>query len=119
MTNPDPKVVIMPMEDPTFEALSVHGATAQITNNALSEITYQMELYLGVSKAASSGIQAVVIPAGATVNVPFTMTMPAAIGSYLVYLDITSGEYLFHGQGAEPVVIEVTPSVTIGPIIWS
>ncbi len=118
--NPQVEVTLIHMEDPTFEGGSVHGAVAQITNNASAELTYSLELYLGAGKAATSGIVQAVIPAGSTISVPFSVTMPLDEGSYIVFLDARHGSTLLvHGQATEPVIITITPSVSIGDITWA
>ncbi len=113
------EAIIVPMEDPTFEGGSIHSAIAQITNNASAELTYTCELYLGAGKTATSGLVSASIPAGSVAQVPFTITMPLEEGSYVVYLDVWhETDLLVHGQASEPVIIIITPSVTIGDITW-
>ena len=106
--------------DPTFEAGSVHTAQALLTNPTTKEWTYNLELYLGLLKAASV-VGQITIAAGASASVTFTVTMPAAEGDYSVFLDVTVTGYptfLEHKEGTEVVTIAIAPGIDIGPIVW-
>lgn len=105
--------------DPTFEAGSIHTARAELTNPTGKEFAYSVELYLGVMKAATSGVGTVSIPAGQSSYVDFTLTMPADEADYPVYLDIAvAGELIAHYQATENVTVIITPAITVGPITW-
>ena len=77
--------------DPTFEAGSTHTAQATLTNPTTKQFNYDVELYLGATKVATSGVGSVTIPAG---------------GSLVVSV---AGELIEHYPAAEDVVI-VTPA---------
>ena len=114
------KVESLASVDPTFEAGSVHTARATITNPTSHDWTYDLELYLGVTKVATSGVGSIAIAAGASQIVDFTVTMPEAEGSWDVYLDaIVDGELIAHYKATEPVTVEITPAVVVGPITWT
>ena len=116
---PEIETRVLEAEDPTFEGGSVHTATATLTNPTTSQFTYVSELYLGILKTASSGLITTAIPAGGSVGVPFPIVMPLTPGTYEVYLDITvGGDLIAHYKGTEDVVIEVSPAIEVGPIIW-
>lgn len=107
-------------EDPTFEASSVHTAQVLLTNPTTKAWTFDLELYLGLLKAALA-VGQVTIAAGASANVSFTITMPAAEGNYPVFLDVTVAGYptfLEHKEGTELVTISISPAIEIGPIVW-
>jgi len=106
-------------KDPTFAPSLVKTARATLTNPTAKQFTYSVELYLGAGKAATSGAGSVTIGAGASQVVDFTATMPAAEGSYPVYLDVFVGtELLAHYQATENVVISIAPAIVVGPITW-
>jgi len=115
-----PQVVVDKLElDPTFEAGSTHVARATLTNPTTKDFTYTVELYLDVTKAATSGAGEVAIPAGQSRQVSFTLVMPTIEGTYQPYLDVWVGaELIAHYAATELVSIVVTPSIIIGPIIW-
>lgn len=113
------KVEMLESDDPTFEAGASKTARALLTNPTAAPFTYDVELYLGVSKVVTSGVGSIAIPAGQSQNVDFTITMPLVEGVYPVYLDITVGGTLIaHYKATEDVTIEVTPAITVGPITW-
>ena len=115
-----PRVKVDKLElDPTFEAGSTHIAKAVLTNPTVKDFTYTVELYLGVTKAATSGAGTIEIPAGQSMEVTFTLVMPAAEGDYQPYLDVWVGtELIKHYAATELVTIEVSPDIEVGPIIW-
>lgn len=105
--------------DPTFEGGSIHTAQATLTNPTAKEFTYSTELYLDVTKAATSGIGSASIPAGESRVVDYTVTMPIAEGEYEVFLDVFVGEELLaHYKAGENITIEVAPAIEVGPITW-
>ena len=115
------EVVVNKLElDPTFEAGSSHTARATLTNPTAKDFIYTAELYLDVTKAATSGAGSVSIPAGQSREVDFTIVMPLAEGDYQPYLDVWVGtELVAHYAATELVTIEVVPRIIIGPIIWA
>lgn len=115
------KVENLEMEDPTFEAGSSHVAVALLTNPTAKEFTYTTELYLGVTKVATSGVSApFAIPAGGSTNVSYTVVMPASEGEHEVYLDVWVGtELLAHYKATVNVIVEVSPAIVVGPITWA
>ena len=119
MIKPQVKVEMLEMEDPTFEAGATKTARARLTNLTAKQFTYTVELYLGVTKAATSGVGEVTIPANSYVDVDFTVVMPLVEASYEVYLDVWhEGTLLKHYQATENVVIQISPAIEVGPIIW-
>ena len=113
------KTEMLEMEDPTFETGVIKTARARMTNPTVEAFTYTVELYLGIAKAATSGVQQVIIPAGQYADVTFTIAMPAVAGDYPVFLDVWQDTTLLkHYQATENVVIEVTPAIDVGPITW-
>ena len=118
MTRPQVRVDKLEM-DPTFEGGSVHTARATLTNPTAKEFTYTTELYLDVAKAATSGVGTITIPAGASLNVDYTVTMPLSEGEYEVYLDVWSDTQLLeHYKATENVAIVISPQIVVGPITW-
>ena len=116
---PKIKVVKLEMDDPTFAPGLVKTARATLTNPTTAQFTYSVELYLGVGKAATSGVGSVTIGPGTSSIVDFTLTTPAVEGNYPVYLDVrVAGELIAHYQGTENVTILVTPAIVVGPITW-
>lgn len=115
------EVVVDKLElDPTFKAGSSHTARATLTNNTAKEWTYSLELYLDVTKVATSGVVDVTIPAGASKDVDFTIVMPLVEGDYQPYLDAWVGtELIEHHAATELVTIEITPAIEIGLITWA
>jgi hypothetical protein len=113
------RVDLLEMEDPTFEAGATKTARARLTNPTAKQFTYTVELYLGVAKAATSGVSTVTIPANSYLDVNFTVTMPLVEGSYPVFLDVWSDSTLLkHYQATENVVVVISPAIEVGPITW-
>ena len=115
-------VEMLPAEDPEFEAGSVHTARALLTNPTTKDWTYSLKLYLGV-QGHSAVVGQAAIPAGGSVNVDFTVTMPTAEGTYTPFLDVTIEGYpdfLEHREGtvASRVTILASPAIDIGDITW-
>lgn len=116
---PQVKIELLEMADPTFEAGVTKTARARLTNPTAKQFTYTAELYLGIAKAATSGVGTVTIPAGGYVDVNFTLIMPAVEGEYPVYLDVWhEGTLLKHYQATENVVVRISPNIDVGPITW-
>jgi len=106
--------------DPTFEVGVSKTARTQLTNPTTKSFTYSVELYLGVTKAATSGVGIVTIAAGQSAYVDFPVVMPSAEGTYEVYLDVSEATagLLAHYKATENVTIVITPKIVVGPIIW-
>jgi hypothetical protein len=116
---PQAQVEMLEMEDPTFEAGVTKTARARLTNPTAKQFTYTVELYLGVTKAATSGVGTVTIPANSYLDVSFTVVMPLVEGTYPVFIDIWSESTLLkHYQATENVVVTISPAIEVGPIIW-
>jgi len=119
MIKPQVEIEKLEMADPTFEAGITKTARARLTNPTAKQFSYTVELYLGVTKAATSGVVTVTIPAGGYVDVNFAITMPAVEASYPVFLDVgQEGSLLKHYQATESVTIVITPTIEVGPITW-
>ena len=119
MIKPQVKVERLEMADPTFEAGVTRTASATLTNPTAKQFTYTVELYLGVTRVATSGQGTVTIPAGGSVNVNFIVVMPLVEGSYPVYLDVWHEDTLLkHYQATVDVVIQISPAIEVGPITW-
>jgi hypothetical protein len=119
ITTPQVKVESLEL-DPTFEAGVTKTARATLTNPTAKDFTYTVELYLDVTKAATSGVGTVAIPAGQSREVNFTMVMPLVEKAYQPYLDVWVGTTLIaHYAATELVTIVVTPAIIVGPITWA
>ena len=106
-------------EDPTFEAGEVRTAIAQMTNPTAKAFSYTSELYLDVTKVASSGSIAFSLAPGETKPISFPVTMPSFEGTFPVYLDAFVGTELIGAfQATEAVTLVITPAIIIGPITW-
>lgn len=117
---PEVKVEPLEAEDPTFQAGGAHTARALITNPTTKGWTYEVELYLGITKAATSGVGSVTVPAGGSSYVNFTVLMPAAEGVFPVFVDVTvAGVLIAHYKATEDVTIEISPAVDVGDITWT
>jgi len=120
MTTPAIKVEQLQSEDPNFEAGSSHTATASMTNPTAASFDYVVELYLDVTKVATSGQLAVSIAAGQTMNVNLPIVMPLVEGTFIPFLDVwVAGVLIAHYQATENVVLTVTPDIDIGDIVWT
>ncbi len=116
---PQAAVEFLEMEDPTFEAGVMKTARVRLTNPTAKAFTYTVELYLGITKAATSGVGQVTVPAGGYVDVNFTLVMPAVEASYPVFLDVWYDTTLLkHYQATENVVVTIAPAIEVGPITW-
>ncbi len=119
ITTPQARAERLEMLDPTFEAGVSKTARATLTNPTTKGFTYTVELYLGATKAATSGIGSVTIPAGQSTDVTFTMVMPTIEGDYQPYLDVWVGtDLIAHYAATALVSIVVTPTIIVGPITW-
>lgn len=119
MVRPQIKVEKLEGFDPVFEGGSVHTARATLTNPTAKEFTYNVELYLGITKEATSGLGSITIGAGASQPVDFTVTMPIAEAAYPVYLDaLVAGELIAHYRAIEDIAIEISAAIEVGPITW-
>jgi len=119
MIKPQIKIEMLEMADPAFEAGLTRTARARLTNPTAREFSYTVELYLGVTKAATSGAGTVTIPAGGYQDVNFTLVMPLLEGDYPVFLDVWhEGELLKHYQATENVLVVISPEIEVGPITW-
>ncbi len=106
-------------EDPTFEAGEVRTAVAQMTNPTAKAFSYTAELYLDITKVASSGSIPFSLAAGETREVRFPVTLPVAEGTFPVYLDAFVGVELVGAyQATEDVTVVIIPAIIIGPITW-
>ena len=102
-----------------FEAGDVKTAKARLSNPTTKAFTYTVELYLGVDKAASSGVQTVTIPAEGYQDVMFVVTLPLTERVSPVYLDIKyEGILLKHYQGTDTIETGISPDIIVGPIEW-
>lgn len=120
MVKPQVKVEALGSNDPTFEAGSTHIAAATLTNPTTKQFTYTTELYLDVSKVATSGVGSVTIPAGGSVTMNYTVTMPLVEGEYEVYLDVWVGtELIAHYKATVNVIVAISPVIVVGPITWA
>jgi len=108
------------MEDPAFEGGTTHVARATLTNPTAKEFTYITELYLGVTKVATSGIGSITVPANSSLAVDYTVIMPLAEAEYEVFLDVWyDTELLKHYKATENITIEISPAIEVGPITWA
>ena len=86
--------------DPTFEAGSAHTARATITNPTGQQWTYDLELYLGVTKVATSGVGSIVIDAGAK---------PQLVEPYIDGRDFThTPDYNYYAERLSSTLARVT-----------
>lgn len=106
------------IQDPTFDYGSVHVAHATISNNTPKAFACTGELYLGVEKAATSGIVPFSLPANGTVTVDFPITMPSIEGVWDPLLDVIVEGVTFGYIGTEKVEVAIVPDIDIGPIEW-
>lgn len=116
-----PQVRVNALElDPTLQAGLTYIAKATLTNPTTKEFTFIVELYLDVTKVVTSGKGSITIPAGQSVEVSFTVTMPLIEGDYQPYIDVlVDTELIAHYVATALVTISVTPIIIIGPIIWA
>jgi len=107
---------------PEFKPGEKTTARATLINPTAKQWTYEVELYLGVTKEATSGVGSITIAAGASQVVDLPVTMPSVEETYPVYLDVfVAGELLEHHRAAvngvpEDVVIGVP--VPLAPCVY-
>ncbi|KKM20626.1 hypothetical protein LCGC14_1643600 [marine sediment metagenome] len=107
-------------EDPTFEGGITKTAVATMSNPTAKAFNYTAELYLDVTKVASSGVIAFTLAPGTQQPVSFPLTMPLVEGDFPVYLDVLVGGVVVGAfQATENVVIVISPEIVIGPITWN
>ena len=100
-------------KDPTFNAGETHAAKATLTNQTSQALTCTTELYLDVTKVATSGVSSsFTLPAGGSIDVSYVVPMPGSPGGpYHVYIDIWSGGALLaHYQATDDVTVVTEPS---------
>lgn len=113
------KVELLEMKDPTFDCGSAKTAKARLTNPTAKQFTYTTELYLGVTKAATSGPGDITIAAGSYADALYQIVMPATEGTFDVYLDVwQAGALLAHYKATEAVTTTIPPAIVVGPITW-
>jgi len=103
--------------DPTFNVGESHTAKATLTNQTDQALTCTTELYLDVTKVATSGVSAsFTLPAGGSIEVSYVVPMPASSGGpYHVYIDVWSGGTLLaHYQPTEDVTVVEPPPLDGG-----
>jgi len=106
-------------EDPTFEGGDTKIAVAPMSNPTAKAFSYTAELYLDVTKVATSGLIPFTLNPGQQLPISFPLTMPLLEGDYPVYLDVFVGTSLVGAfQATENVVVVISPDVVIGPITW-
>lgn len=96
-------------EDPEFSPGSQHTAHAPMSNPTPAGWTYEAEVYLvrDETKEATSGLITFTLSPSGSGTVDFPVTMPAAEGTYQVYLDVyVGGESLAQYQTVDDVVIK-------------
>ncbi|MBA7697173.1 hypothetical protein ES703_105832 [subsurface metagenome] len=82
-----------------------------MSNPTGKSFAYTAELYLGMLKAASSGVIPFSLAPGEIRNISFPIAMPSAEGAYPVYLDVfVAGELIGAYQAVEDVVV-VAPAL--------
>ena len=101
---------------PEFIAGEQKTATVLMTNPSVDVFDYDATLYLGADKAAVAE-QSFSLDPSESKSISFAIVMPAAIGTYPVYVDVSSGGVLLaHYQAAEDVVIVAQP---VGDFVYS
>ncbi|GAI66329.1 unnamed protein product, partial [marine sediment metagenome] len=96
------------MTDPEFAPGSSHIAHVPVSNPTGAAWTYNAELYLvkDSTKYASSGTIRFTLAASASDTIDFPLTMPAAEGTYKVYIDVyVAGELIAAYQATEDVTV--------------
>jgi len=98
--------------DPTFNGGETHTAKATLTNNTTQPITCATELFIDVTKVASSGRSSeFTLQPGASLTVNYVVTMPSSAGGpYHAYLGVWSGTTLLVlYQATEDVTVQAPP----------
>lgn len=99
-----------------FAPGSSHIAHVPVSNPTGAAWTYNAELYLVEDgKYTSSGIISFTLLAGASSTIDFPITMPAAEGTYKVYIDVyVAGELIAAYQATEDVAV-----IGVGEVTYS
>jgi len=99
--------------DPTFTVGETHTAKATLTNQTSQALTCTTELYIDVTKKATSGVSSSFsLPAESSMDVSYVVPFSAAGGPWHVYIDVWSGGALLaHYQATEDVTISTPPLV--------
>lgn len=95
---------------PQFDPEEIRTAIASMSNPTAKSFSYTAELYLGLPKAASSGVIPFSLAAGETRNISFPVTMPGAEGTYPVYLDVFVAGQLIGAYKADEDVVITAPA---------
>lgn len=100
-----------------FAPESEHIAHVPVSNPTGAAWTYNAELYLVKDgKYTSSGIISFTLAAGASSTIDFPITMPAAEGTYKVYIDVyVAGELIAAYEATE----DVTVTAPVGEFTYS
>ena len=104
----------------TFLAGESRQAKAVLSNPTPISLTYEVELYLGLDKAATSGKKTVTVPGNGSGEVLFPVSMPLVLGIFDVYLQVNyEGQMLKLYQATEKVEVTVEVDIVVGPITWT
>lgn len=95
---------------PEFSPGEIRTAIAAMSNPTAKAFSYTAELYLGLPKAASSGVIPFSLAAGETRNISFPVTMPDVEGTYPVYLDVFVASQLIGAYQATDDVVIAAPA---------
>ncbi len=105
--------------DPEFAYGTTHTAHVPVSNPTPASFTYDGELYLGLPKAATSGIVSFSLAGGESKTVDFTITMPNVEGTWPVLIDVlVAGALIAAYQATEDVSVIIGPEIDISPITW-
>lgn len=108
------------VESPSFEVGTTHTAYVSILNPTVTELTYDVEAYLGESKDATSGPVSVTVPAGGEDIAACSITMPLTQGEKELFVDVShDGVLLLHHPADTGVIIFATPEIDIGEVTWT
>jgi len=91
---------------PTYLSGVGKTVTVSVTNPTGKSFVYTAELYLGLLKAASSGVITFTLAAGETRDISYPVAMPSEAGTYPVFLDVhVAGQLIGAFQATEDVII--------------